>query len=118
MWWLHSGDCDTTAIVSCVLENKLLPPLAVNVLLPPMQISLSPSIVTFGNGCTVTVTVPVDTQPWSLVTVTVYGGCIWGYCDTTSTRSCIPMVTTATTRCQCRMPFYTDIFIAFNRYTR
>jgi hypothetical protein len=48
------------------------PPVAVNVVEPPLQITFVPVIVAIGKALTVTVLVAVAVQPFALVTVTVY----------------------------------------------
>ena len=43
-------------LVAPLLHAYAAPPLAVNVVLAPVQISVSPAILGEGSGCTVTVT--------------------------------------------------------------
>ena len=58
-------------LVAPLLQLYVVPPVAVNVVLNPVQISVSPLIFGVGSGFTVTVT-PVDAwQPLPSVTVTL-----------------------------------------------
>jgi hypothetical protein len=60
------------AIVAPVLHKYVPPPVAVNVVEPPLQTIDVPVMLAVGSGLTVTVLVAVDVQPLALVTVTVY----------------------------------------------
>jgi hypothetical protein len=58
-------------VVAPVLQAYELPPLAVNTVLPPTQISKSPEIIGAAAGLTVTVRVVDAVQPLAFVAVTV-----------------------------------------------
>ena len=57
--------------VEPLLHKYVPPPVAVNVVLAPLQITFVPVMLAVGNGFTVTVLVAVAVQPLALVTVTV-----------------------------------------------
>jgi hypothetical protein len=59
------------AVVAPVLQAYELPPLAVNTVLPPTQISKSPDITGAADGLTVTVREVDAEQPLAFVAVTV-----------------------------------------------
>jgi hypothetical protein len=59
-------------VVAPLLQMYEVPPLAVNVVLSPTQISLSPVMTTAGSGLTVTVALALATQLSPFVTVTLY----------------------------------------------
>ena len=54
-----------------LLQEYVPPPVAVNVVGVPLQITELPVILAVGNGFTVTVWLAVDVQPDAFVTVTV-----------------------------------------------
>jgi hypothetical protein len=60
------------AVVTDVFHRYEMPPLAVNVVLCPLQIVVVPPMTTMGNAFTVTNCVLVDVHPLAFVTVTVY----------------------------------------------
>jgi hypothetical protein len=60
------------AVVAPLLQAYVPPPAAVNVVLPPLQITDVPVMLAVGNGLTVTALVAVAVHPLALVTVTVY----------------------------------------------
>ena len=59
------------AVVALVFHKYEVPPVAVNTLLPPAQITCVPPIDATGNGFTVNTRVAVAEQPFAFVTVTV-----------------------------------------------
>jgi hypothetical protein len=59
------------AVVAPLLQMYDVPPLAVNVVLSPTQISLPPVMTTIGSGLTVTVALELATQLSPFVTVTL-----------------------------------------------
>jgi hypothetical protein len=59
------------AVVAPVFQEYVVPPLAVSVVLAPLQIVVVPAMAALGNGLTVTAAEAVAVQPKELVTVTV-----------------------------------------------
>jgi hypothetical protein len=59
-------------VVEPLLQIYVLPPLAVNVVLSPRHMIVSPLIVGVGIGFTVTISLADAPQPLTLVTVTLY----------------------------------------------
>ena len=59
------------AVVAPLLQLYVPPPVAVKVVLPPLQIVVVPVMVAVGALFTVTVLVEVAVQPFAPVTVTV-----------------------------------------------
>jgi hypothetical protein len=60
------------AVVAPLLQAYVPPPVAVKVVLPPLQITDVPVMLAVGNALTATPLLAVDVQPLPLVTVTVY----------------------------------------------
>ena len=65
------GDTVIDAVVSFVLHEYDVPPLAVSIVLPPAQISVVPVMAAVGKAFTVTVAELMFVQPLAEVTVTV-----------------------------------------------
>ena len=59
------------AVVAFVFHKYEVPPVAVNTLLPPVQMACVPLIAATGNGFTVNTRVAVAEHPFAFVTVTV-----------------------------------------------
>ena len=67
-----AGVTDIAAVVALVLHRYVMPPDAVRVVEPPVQITFWPAIATDGNVFTVTVLLEDALQPFTSVAVTVY----------------------------------------------